>query len=243
MTHDEARFLLTARRPSGADDVEPEMAEALEAARGDAALAAWLDDQRAFDAAVAAKMLEVSPPADLRSWILAGRRVSAASSRRRWAWWAGVAAIVVGLASWLAWPRGRPTLASVQEQAVHWFEHDFRMDFDVTDSRTAAITEWLARQKGINFSPPKSLREAEAMGCKVFDCCGLPATLVCFKPDGSGVVHVFTVEASRLRDPPPASPGYRRMGAWNTATWVTGGRAYFAISENDQTTLARLIET
>jgi hypothetical protein len=113
----------------------------------------------------------------------------------------------------------------------------------LTESHTRAITEWLAREKKIDFSPPRSLREAEAMGCKVFECCGLQATLVCFKPDGSGAIHVFTVDASKLRAAPTGSPIYDRMGTWNTATWVTGGRAYFAISHNDPTVLARLIET
>ena len=76
MNSTEAKFILQARRPDGADDAEPRFAEALEQARRDPALAAWLAREQAFDAAVAEKLRSTQPPAGLREAILAGAKVS-----------------------------------------------------------------------------------------------------------------------------------------------------------------------
>ncbi|MBC8040705.1 MAG: hypothetical protein H7Y06_09195, partial [Opitutaceae bacterium] len=72
MNTNEAKFILRARRPDGRDDADPRFQEALEQARRDPALAAWMAREQAFDEAVAARLRAVEPPAGLRDAILAG---------------------------------------------------------------------------------------------------------------------------------------------------------------------------
>ncbi|HEX2099142.1 MAG TPA: hypothetical protein VHF69_00680, partial [Candidatus Synoicihabitans sp.] len=99
MTNDEAKFRLQAYRSNGADGADPAMLEALEHAQRDEALRAWLAREQAFDAVVAAKLREVSPPAGLRESILAGtqmtRRSGALTRRRFPAWLAQAAAVAL----------------------------------------------------------------------------------------------------------------------------------------------------
>ncbi|HZL45889.1 MAG TPA: hypothetical protein VFC28_06650, partial [Opitutaceae bacterium] len=72
MNNEQARFLLRAYRPSGRDAGDPAFADALRQAQGDPALGTWFAGEQAFDAAVAAKMRALAPPAGLREAILTG---------------------------------------------------------------------------------------------------------------------------------------------------------------------------
>jgi hypothetical protein len=100
MTNQEAKFTLGAYRAGGQDAGDPVFAEALEQAKRDPALGAWLAREQAHDAIVAAKLREVAPPAGLRAAILAGAQAS--STRRvRWkqpVWLAAAAAVALLLA-------------------------------------------------------------------------------------------------------------------------------------------------
>lgn len=73
MTSREARCLLVARRPNGADDADPAMAEAIAALRQHPDSAAWVEAEREVDLEVAAKLRQVMPPPDLKERLLAGR--------------------------------------------------------------------------------------------------------------------------------------------------------------------------
>jgi len=94
MTTDEAKFILSAFRPSGSDTGDAAFGEALRFAGDDPALGAWFAQSRAHDRAVASKLGQVAPPAGLREAILAGGRVgdSKKSSGLGWGWIAGLAA-------------------------------------------------------------------------------------------------------------------------------------------------------
>ena len=94
MNTEEAKFILSAYRPNGADTADATFGDALRMAGGDPQLGGWFERSRAHDAAVAGKLRQVVPPAGLREAILAGARVS--DTRRRsgfgWGWAAGLAA-------------------------------------------------------------------------------------------------------------------------------------------------------
>lgn len=73
MTPGEARCLLAARRPNGADDVDPAIAEALAVLRQHPESAAWVRAEQNLDQQVVAQLRQVLPPSDLKERILAGR--------------------------------------------------------------------------------------------------------------------------------------------------------------------------
>ena len=91
MTTDEAKFILSAFRPSGRDTGDAAFGEALRFAGEDPALGAWLAQSRAHDRAIATKLGQVAPPLGLREAILAGVRLgdSRRSSGLGWGWIAG----------------------------------------------------------------------------------------------------------------------------------------------------------
>ena len=76
MNNQEAKFILSAYRPSGEDAARKQFAEALKQVSRDPALANWLADQRAFDQANSDALCSIPVPADLRGNILAGVKIS-----------------------------------------------------------------------------------------------------------------------------------------------------------------------
>ncbi|MDB6169002.1 MAG: hypothetical protein JWM88_1866, partial [Verrucomicrobia bacterium] len=76
MSNNEAKFTLGAYRPNGRDAGDAMFGEPLRQARTDPALGAWFERAQAHDAAMAAKLREIAPPAALREAILAGARAS-----------------------------------------------------------------------------------------------------------------------------------------------------------------------
>ncbi|MGF1483787.1 MAG: hypothetical protein ACFBZ8_05430 [Opitutales bacterium] len=71
MTPEEAKKLLSARRPNCADDSDVDIRAALEQAQTDATLNAWQQEEAAFDAAFSAKLTELRAPEGLKERILA----------------------------------------------------------------------------------------------------------------------------------------------------------------------------
>src|SRR5947207_357824 len=76
MNRETAKHILQSRRPSGQDDQDPQIAEALALAESDPELKQWFEDQHAFDAALAQHMQSTPLPADLKQKVLATRPVT-----------------------------------------------------------------------------------------------------------------------------------------------------------------------
>jgi len=88
MTNEEAKFILSAYRPNGADAEDKVFREALCQSMWDPELRRWLEKQQAFDRSIAEKLERLQPPASLALEILTLARVSARSKSRtrRWTW-------------------------------------------------------------------------------------------------------------------------------------------------------------
>ena len=103
MTREHAQEILLAHRAGGPADAET--SEALRMAATDPELAQWLEQHRDFHANVEKQFANLEPPADLKSPILAGAKVTdkKESLFRRHQVWAIAAAIIVlfALSDWL----------------------------------------------------------------------------------------------------------------------------------------------
>ncbi len=252
MNRTQAQFILGACPPGPLPTDVPEVAEALRLAETDPALARWLAETRAFDAATAARLRAVSPPADLRDAILTGRRFSHASSPRMF-WrrpavlaWAAMLALLLGLtAVWLRPPATGS--AAFRRDVASFLSEKWQHDFDFSEAQFPKISEWLARQPGsIRLEAPGGLAGSSTYGCKIFDWQGHRATLVCFlAKDEGGVIHIVSVDRAALPAGdlavPASAPQFARAGEWNTALWTQGGRQYVALSTLSPAGLARYL--
>src|SRR6516165_3756434 len=72
MTNQDAKLVLSAYRPNGADARDPFFEQALQQAKRDPELMEWFEKQRAFDRVIAAKLRNIEPPTGLNSKFLQG---------------------------------------------------------------------------------------------------------------------------------------------------------------------------
>lgn len=242
--NEEAKLILSAYRPNGQDADDPTFAEALNTARNEPELAAWLEDQQTFDRGVSRRLSEVTPPAGLRERILAGAKVS----RRRswWQWpqvWAVAAAVLVllGLAPRLAPPRRQ--LAEWQKHAIGVLD-DLEADrtgFDHEASSPAPLVAWLKEKSAPTPNVPTKLTSTETWGCKSWTWQGQHISLMCFKAGKQGV-HLFTTERAKLANAPrEGRPEFGRQGQWFVASWSAGDHTHMLAGLDGEPLLRQLI--
>lgn len=240
MSNQEAKFLLSAYRPNGHDAGDPALAAALAQARGDPALALWLEREQAHGAVVAAKLRQMAPPPGLREAILSGARASRPARRRQPVWWAAAAAVVLFLSLGAWWHLAPISGASLEEYAVNFVDRGFRLQKRGAD--VAALKSWLVEQRGPlpGVLPPEFSR-LHALGCRTLAFQGHEVSLVCFERDGREF-HVFVARRESLRDggEEPA-PRFLDRGKLVAATWTDAKNRYVVVSDATLDTLKRVL--
>lgn len=249
MTREEARYLLAGRRPGGADDADPRMAEALREAARDPELEAWSRREHALDQSMTAALRGVRTPDGLRERILAGQR-TVAFPRRGWGWtatwFAAAAAVVIGafIVAGVGQVRAsRSAPVRVAAELGRFIDHEWDHAFDLPERDFGKVRDWLAaRQDSVVLKVPERLSCSPTYGCKVFTWRGAQATLVCFLPQETGeVVHVVSLPGTALPEVTSELPRFAATGSWNSATWRTGDRVYVALTTADRAALARAL--
>ena len=248
MTNKDASFLLGAFRPNGTDSTDPEFARALAQASRDPILKGWFEDQRHFDSAFAAHVQSVPVPADLRSRILTGGRLSRPvragsrfSARRVWAI-AAMVTLFAGLAFWFS-VRRPPEQWDDRALAVLSQLVSGRETFDARSPSVTELQKWLRA----NGSPsaatlPSSLQRLASLGCKTVWWNGHPISIICFHGPGGELVHLAMVDRSALDNPPPdRHPVYGARDGWRTASWSQGDTAMMLITRAPESQLRSLL--
>lgn len=252
MNPEEARLILHCRRPLGQDDADPAIAEALAVLRADPAAAAEIEADTRFDTQFAACVRSLPVPSSLRGNILAGRRLSARPRRIHPAWLAAAAALAIAApAAWKYWPaqNGRVVFASTtlsdfrQAAATKLTTHDFQL------TPAASMDQLKVQLQHRTPAVPESLCHCPGgmLGCDVFQWHGNEVTLICFDAGSAGAVHLFTVDASALKDG-PSGPIYQTTGGWSTLAWhcPCSGKIMLLAGEEKRITgaeLSKLIAT
>jgi anti-sigma factor RsiW len=234
MNTNEARFILKARSPDGRDDANPPFTEALEQARRDPALAAWLAHEQAFDATVAARLREVTPPAGLRDAILAGARMV-----RPTPWWrearvlmmAAGFAVLLGLAA--TWGAGQ--IAPSGERLVRgamadWARDDHHMEpLGGTGALRAAVM-----REGVRFANGLGLSfdEMKAGGCRVIRIAGREVMEVCFMHESAGELHLYVARRGDFGGAKLETvPMFRERESLASVAWADERYAYVMVSD------------
>lgn len=238
MNNQEAKLILQAYRPGGADASDAFFAEALEQARKDPELQKWFAEETAFNSRVQARLENAIPiPAGLKSNLLALRKTVPVTP-----WWsrpanlALAAAILVmaGLAILFLFPQRPAQLEAFREtMAQHSLQMQDHVEFQSHD--LAQIEQWL-RGSGVktDFNLPATLQGGVPQGCRIVDWNGRKATMVCFMVNGAHM-DLFVMDRSGLPEfPENGAPQFAKADGLMTATWASGSKVYLLTGENEE---------
>lgn len=245
MNNEEAKFILSAYRSGGRDAADSAFAEALAQVERDPELRAWWERERGLDAAVAAKIAEVPPPAGLREAILAGGRVSG-PERRRWrqpVWLAAAAAVAVLLAAtvtWRAW-RAASTWAELATASIL----DLVQTYHAHVGRPSGLASSQERLAGLALPLPQTLaldlKELRQRRCRTVKVGGREVFEFCFERDGTW----FHLYAARRADFPPRGTEepveITARDGYVAATWADAANVYTLVTGAGYEALRRLI--
>ncbi|HRE81166.1 MAG TPA: hypothetical protein PLN52_08970 [Opitutaceae bacterium] len=247
MKDEEIHFILAAHRPNGGDAADPMMAAALARVKSDATLRQWFAREQALDLAVARKMSEVNPPADLKALILAGGRVTdglrGRTQKKRNFWLVGLAA-AIAMAAGLTWGSLRIASAGKNEfaeLAVNDLKtaHDQHVAFPLTLGPIQAMLS------GTELPLPRSLRlnldDLRERRCRTLIHKGRLVFEVCFFRNGNW----FHLYIGRQTDFPtsPVTSGIQLISETQqaAATWTHGELVYTLVTEAGVEALRKLI--
>lgn len=226
MSNNEAKFLLNAYRPGGADATDPSFASALQQAKADPALGAWFAREQAHAAAVAAKLREMAPPAGLREAILAGGRVTEQATKRapaRWGWLALAAGIAAVAALGTAlWPRAAAadTLTTFAlNDVVHGRHGGHGTAEHALETMLGSASTHLAGDLPVNFE------QLAGSGCRTLSVAGHQVLEVCFVRQGAEY-HCYIGWASEFGGGSAAGARFVQEGALAAVTWTHGALRY-----------------
>lgn len=244
MNNEEAKFVLHAYRPNGADAGDATFSSALEQAKQDPALEKWFAAQQAFDRAMCAKLGSVVPPESLRASILAGAKVS--QPRSRISWWrspvpvalaASMALLLaVGIAFW-------PASASAEQIAAFAISDVLRGAHEGPEGLEAAELQSTLSQADrplgggvrLDFA---ALREK---GCRTIRFDGRDLLEVCFKRNGKWF-HCYVARAAdfpRLAKKLP--PSFTDKDGASAAAWNDGQHIFVVASKAGREAIERLM--
>ena len=238
MDNEQAKSILRACR----DASDPLVAEALEYARRDPALARWLEEEQALDAAIAGQLRSIKTPAGLKASILARAEAAPAATR---SWWrtliTAAALLVFGAIAFAVWfpivTWRTDSFATFQADMGEFLSGEFRLQFQ--NAELPELQHWLAERHVDHYQIPSALIAAtRPTGCRTIDWNGKKIGLLCFyTPDGK-VVHFAVIARADLPDAPTFTrPKYARRGEWTSATWSGGDKVYFVMTPLDEARL------
>lgn len=228
----EAQQILLAYRPGTADVNDPEVAEALALAQHDPALARWLEQQRAFHAAMRARFRKIEVPAHLKTSILARQKVPEIILptpvwRRTPVWLVAAVSVVVliGIAGvWLK-PRLPDRFANFQARMVGQALREYRMDIVTNDMRQ--VRQFLAGSGApADYDLTRGLERLRLTGGGRLTWRNNPVAMVCFDRGDNQMLFLFVMKRSALKDPPPETPQLTKVHHLLAASWTKGDKAY-----------------
>jgi len=242
MDNPEAKFILKAYRPGGADAGNAAFSDALDQAQRDPELRGWFEREQAQDKVIAAKLKSVPIPVGLRESILAGGKMSAA--RRSWwrqpVWLAMAASLAVLLTATMTWrlrsPRTDWNQLTVQilDDAAHDEHHG---SHGLAAKNLVAMLSQPTTKLGAPL--PIDLSRLKTEGCRVLTVAGHEVMEVCFGRNG-GEFHFYVMALPTSRDV-PSGPRFGSHNGMHSVLWADDRNLYVLASAKEDTALKALL--
>jgi hypothetical protein len=241
VTQHEAKEILLLYRPGMAEEADPELTQALELARNDAALSPWFTEHCAFQEAMAAKFQDIPVPEGLKEQIISERKVRLASGFQRKA--AVIAAAValcclcIGLASFYFRPHEDYSWSNFRNRMAGTVLRQYpKMDLETSD--LAQVRQFL-RQKQAHgdYVLPKGLEKTSPTGCAILSWKGSTVSMLCFNSGKKGAskdpdLFLFIVDRSAVKRPPGSNaPELSQVSTLATASWSSNGSTYLLAAD------------
>ena len=247
MSPERIKEILSASRPDGQDDADPQVAEALKLAQADPALRQWLEKERETDRMLSACLSAVKSPEGLKEKILADARVLRlpVSFWRRPVLWAAAAVLAAGLIAFFQW---NPSFGPAESLAFDRYERETRgwasglWFLPHQSAELIDLRKWLAAARSpSDFVLPAKFEDLAPLGCRLFKVQGNKVSLICFKlQDGKTEAHLFVIDRAAIQNAPPETgPVYARRDGWTTASWSDPRQVYVLASQAGPETLEK----
>jgi hypothetical protein len=242
MNIEEAKEILSPFRPGSEDERDPMFAAALDLARRDPELAAWLKERLAFDAVVNRKLESIPVPPALLREIRAGVTLRQHAAHRRRELLMALAAclaVLLALAAFLWHRQGQretTQFAAFRRDMVQFLQSFPRLDLETEN--LAEARHWLADTRHLlHVQFPAGLERFPTIGCRTLEWHGQSLALVCFMVDGE-VVHFIVIPRSSIPDgPQTAQPQFARVAGTTTVAWSRGDLTYLVLSNASESFL------
>jgi hypothetical protein len=248
----QAREILRGYRPSGADDDERDIREALRIARRTPELEHDFQNQLAFDRELAG-LLDAELPAELSAEIegvarrLEGGRPRRFSLRDPAMLTVGFSFLVIlGLAIWIALGK-MDALAGMQQvsEMVQAGDRARADQFQPVETTLGAMPDWFVMQSFEGFAVPRGLESAPVVGARLLEVDETPVAVVAVTNPKS-LCYVFEAAALDL-SPPEGSWKIVRFGPRESRAFAitrVGAMAFvFAPLEGGEDALRKHLDT
>ncbi len=244
ITREQAKDILSTRRPGSPAAADPELAEALRLVEREPELRQWWEEHQRFDAGVRAALQAIPVPPDLAGRIVAGRPASTLRlpAPRRWLWGLAAAA-VVAFAAWLVWwsqPAG-PQFPTFRIRMARTALREYRMDIQTND--LAAIQRFLAQNRApaqYALSPP--MQALPGLGCGILRWQNQPVSMICFDRGQGQILWLFVAERGAVAGAPAGrEPVFASVGRLATAAWSEGNQVYLLAAVGDRRLLEKFL--
>ena len=199
MTREEAKEYLSAIQAHGADAGDPIFQEALEQAKKDSELGAWLAQQQEFDRILLEKFSSIQPPEGLRENILASLEEKVRPIQFWKKTWLALAATIALAALLLneqiGFFRGpSSSFRSFCSDALAMVEVKPapKLDLETPSLDTAEAFIDQREAPRLDRFPPR-LRAMDTAGCRVFVWRQHPASLTCFRMPSGKLLHLIVI--------------------------------------------------
>lgn len=207
---------LACARPSGQDDRDPLIAEALQQLNGSEEQQRLFKEQRQRDAAISAELQATPVPAALREQILSRMQQAANEPKARQpAPWlrravrlGGIAAVLalgsgIGLVGWSKYEHHQFQNEDRFRDAMAFYISDIWFSLDYLSDDLRGIERWLDLA-GATSMPQltDSLTSRIPLGCKQVEWNGVQVSLICFFQDlpGDRIIHLFIAPRDQLSE-------------------------------------------